>query len=198
MKSIRLIAELAWRQLNPNPSEEVANLKEEYIETAKNEFAGLAWIQYMGARKEGDKAVFEGLLRRKVYLPQESEEGLFLQLDEDVIDLPNDEGIRMVAAVAKGVRPLTKARAESLNLFQDDPGEKVFYRLQRKIFFPYGLNVQGKTSVAVLMVSAGAIGEDDLLIPAHMAADIHGALINKYGPTKGVPSNVTNDSNANE
>lgn len=198
MKSIRAVAELAWRQLNPQPGDEVLTLKEEMIETAKNEFAGQAWVQYVNARKEGDKAIFESMLRRKVYLPEESVEGLFVQLDETIIDLPNDEGIRLVAAVTKGARPFTKGRLESHNLFADDHGEKTYYRLQDKIFFPDGLNVPGsKISVSVLLVTAGALNEDDLLVPAHMASAIHDALLQKYQPTRNIPSNVTNDQNPN-
>lgn len=69
MANLLSIAELAWRQLFPGPSDEVKVKKEEFIATAKTEYSYQLWLRIMADRREFGEWDVPSYLLSEVELP---------------------------------------------------------------------------------------------------------------------------------
>jgi hypothetical protein len=196
-RSLWTIAELAWRQINPGGSDEAKNTLEEYVETAKDEFANILYQSYKAGQGDADYSLLEAFLQTKLYELKEDADGLYVELDVDVINLPNDMGVWQVRPKGRKTQPLTKTTAISRNLFDNDPTEvRSYYREGRLIRFPDGVDCPGATAMKVTLATMDDM-EDKNEVPEGFATPIRNALLQKYGGTISVPSNDTNNQNAN-
>lgn len=194
MRSLFTIAELAWRQFNPRPSDEVKNTLEEYIESAKDAYAGIVWTQYMRTQSGDEKSIYESLLTVKKYPINYDGEMPTIELDISVVDLPRDAGITRVKPDKPGCEAMTKTSISAQDIFSDDPGPKQYYRAAQTLYFPKGFDCGKPKSVEVVIVSAGNV-DKDMLIPDSFADAVRQRLVDIYGRVNAKEDN-TNNQNA--
>lgn len=194
-RSLWTIAELAWKQVYPKGKEETKNTVEEFVETAKDEYANVAFTTWLQLRNDSDLSLIENLLTRKKYEVKENTDGeLYSDLEVSVFTLPRDMGIFIVQPPRQ--RPLIKGSIGTQNLFADDPGERSYYRLEKKIFYPEGFAIPGTKEVMITLVALDFI-DNELEVPDIFAKPIRDALVSKYMGTISVPVDDTNNKNAN-
>lgn len=192
-RSIATIAELAWRQLNPGANDETRNTVEEYIESAMDIYATLAFTYYAQSRQDADFSLVESFLVRQAFDVQEDEESTYIELAVDVMNLPKDMGVFRV--VPAGGYPLTKTTAMGQTLFSDDPTpERTYYREGRKIRFPERLAAK---RVWVSFVTLDRLDETTE-VPEMFAAPIRDGLVKLYAVSLQVPVDDTNNKNPNQ
>jgi hypothetical protein len=194
-RSIWTIAELVWRQLNPGGKEEAKHTLEEYVETAKDEYADIAFSTWLQLRNDKDLSLIENLLHRQEFEVKENSEGKYSELDISIMDLPRDMGVFRVQPPKQG--PMTKTTLGTKDLFQGDPGEYTYYRTGTKVFYPDGFAIPETKKVLITYVSSDLI-DDDLSVPEIFASRISNALRKAYGPTLNIPADTTNNKNPDQ
>jgi hypothetical protein len=192
-RSLWTIAELVWRQINPPGTDEAKNTLEEYVERAKDEYANVAFNTWLQLRNDSDLSIVEQLLVRKKYDVKQDAEGLFSELDHNVLDFPRDMGVFKVQPPKQ--RPMTKTTLGTMDLYKGDPGEKVYYRIGKKIFYPEGFDNPATKDVMITIVASDFI-DDDLQVPEIFAKPIQDALMKAYGSTIGVKEDLSNNQKA--
>ena len=194
MTSLFTIAELAWRNIYPEGSREARNTLEEFVETAVHEYAYWAFRMHMELVNSGEESMVEGLLRRKGYAVKTDEEGLYSDLDVDVMDLPKDIGVYQVWPSGSEY-PLTKGKDVSRNLFPE--GERIYFRREKQIRYPDGFERPNTKTVFITTISLDSLDEK-LEVPDTLAKQIRDSLERIYGQGKGLGENTTNNKNTQQ
>lgn len=194
MRNLSTVAELAWRQLNPRPSDEVKNTLEEYIETAKDAYAGIVWTIYQRNQSDSEKYLFESILKTHKYKVDSTGSIPFAKIDVPVIDLPRDVGIYRVLPLGAKCKAMTKTNVAAQDIFDEDPGPHTYYREENTLYFPDGFDCSGVKEVQVTIASVGNIDEN-VLIPNTYADLVRQRLMEVYGSIKS-KEDVTNNQNA--
>jgi hypothetical protein len=194
-RSLWTISELAFRQIYGEGGE-TKNTLEEFVETAKDEYASQVFNMWLTLKNDEDLSLLEGLLHQSPYPVQNlpniiGEDSLYIQLDVEIFSLPRDLG---VFAVHAGKEKLTKGTFATKNLFASDPGEKIYYRLGDKLFFPDGFSAPNQKEVMVTFISLDLI-DDDLRVPDFLATPIRDKLFNLYGKGLELPEDPTDNKN---
>lgn len=192
-RSLWTIAELAWRQINPGGKDEAKNTLEEFVETAKDEYASAAFSLWIELRNETDFSIIEQLLTRKKYEVKEDINGLYTDLETTIMDFPRDLGLFKVVPPKQD--PLTKTTLGTYDLFKEDTGEKTYYRISKQIFYPDGFEIPTK-EVMITLVSSDFIDEE-IEIPDTLASRVRDAVLKKYLSTNQIQQDETNNKNAN-
>jgi hypothetical protein len=190
---IKEIAELAWRQLFPNPNDEVSISKEEFITTAKSEYALQIWIQAKQEKKE------EGMYNVPSYLLTETE----LDVVNNSIDisdlnilfgLPSEIWLQNIGGV--GCKCVyVKSTLNQSQLLPDDDGladtDKTYYALGKKIFFPRGTHAK---KVSIIYANNGGDIEDDIEIDDAIGGILRTRLVEIYGGKIGQEDSTNNQN----
>jgi len=193
MSNLLSIAELAWKQLFPGPSDEVKVKKEEFIATAKTEYAYQLWVKLMAEKRE------EGSFSVPSYLLSEVE----LDVVDKVMDISSLKIMRSIPwetwLVAIGDLDCTCTYVKStINLAQVlcdddslDDADKTYYVVGKKIKFPLGVH---KTPLEITYANSGENIDGNIEVEDSIAGIVRRTLIEIYGGKIGV-TDKTNNSN---
>lgn len=193
MANLLSIAEQAWRQLFPGPSDEVKVKKEEVIATAKTEYAYQLWVKLMVDKRE------EGIMEVPSYLYSEAE----LEIKDNVMDISSLKIMRSIPwetwlAQIGELDCECKYVKSTLNLSQvlcDDDSlpdsAKTYYVVGKKIKFPKGVH---KTPLPIVYANSGENIDGNIEVEDSLAGIVRRTLIEIYGGKIGV-TDKTNNSN---
>lgn len=195
MASLKETAELAWRQLNPNPGDETSLEVEEFIATAKSEYAWQMQLEYWNQKQREGEAVMPSHLLTEVELPVKdnkmdiSKLNIFRNFFADIW-LVNVGGIGCDCLYIKSDPNMSQL------LCGDDskPDEaRTYYPLGKAIVFPNGVH---KNPLPIIYANRGDELDDDIEIDDGIAAIVRTRLIDIYGGKTG-QEDVTNNTNSN-
>lgn len=193
MANLNSIAEQAWRQLFPGPSDEVKVKKEEFMATAKTEYAYQLWIKIMAERRE------EGQLDIPSYLLSEAE----LEVVNGVMDisslkimrsLPWETWLQNVGGINCEC-PYVKTTLNLAQVLCDDDslpdGARTYYAEGKKLKFPKGVH---KSPLPIVYANSGENIKGYIEVEDSLAGVVRRSLIEIYGGKIG-NKDVTNNSN---
>lgn len=196
MADLRSVCELAWRQLFPNPGDETAISKEEFIATGKTEYSYQMWLKSKAEkREEGTFEVPSFLLTEITKEVVDNEMDLtdlkiLRSLDRDDQWLVNVGGMDCGCMYVK-----TTANMAQILCDEDSLGSaRRFYVLKKKIKFPDGTH---KKSLPIIYASNGENTDDNIEVDDAIAGVVRRALIDIYGGKTG-KEDETNDSNSGQ
>lgn len=195
MANLKEIAELAWLQLYPKPSDETAVTKEEFIATAKAEFAYQELLMAWKEKRE------EGYFNVPSYLSTEIE----LEVKDNEMDisalkilrsLPQEVWLQNIG----GLDCKCKYVKSTINLTQllgddDSMGDNVrtYLVVRKTIKFPQGVHTSPLT---IIYANSGEDVDGRIEVDGAIAAIIRTRLIEIYGGKTG-QEDETNNSNSN-
>lgn len=195
MANLLSIAELAWKQLFPGPSDEVKVKKEEFISTAKTEYAFQLWVTILAEKRE------EGQLEVPSYLLSEKE----IDVVNNVMDLT---GLKIMRSLpfdiwlqnAGGICECRYVKT-TFNLSQvlcDDDSlsdsDKIYYAVGKKIKFPRGVH---KTPLSITYANNGEAIDGNIEVDDAIGGMVRRSLIELYGGKIG-KEDKTNNSNSEQ
>jgi len=193
--NLKEVAEVAWLQLFPGGADEPTVDREDFVSTAKSEFAFQLW------RKIKEDKFLYGESDIPSYLLTETE----LDVVNDEIDLKDlhimrsiDQelwlqdvgGMNCECMYIKSTVNNWKALCDDDSLPDD---AKVFYPLGLKVKFPLGTHAN---KIAITFAKSGEDIEDNIEVDDAIAGIVRRELINIYGNKLGV-EDEKNDSNSN-
>lgn len=190
---LKAIAELAWRQMSPNPSDEVAITKEEFIASAKTLYAYEMWLFSKTEKRD------EGMFELPTEILTESEP---LPVVDDAIDI---SGLKILRAFAGdiwlqnigGLTCTCKYVKSTVNRSQllcgDDSlgnGARTYYIIKDKIYFPKGAHAK---ALSIIYADMGTI-DDNVEVSAGIGAIIRQKLVDLYIGKTGKEDETNNSS----
>lgn len=194
MPTIKSIGELCYRQFFPNPGDESAIDREEFIETAVSIYARSVWLQEKIERREN------GLWN----VPSELLTEVELEVVDNQIDLTdlnilrslsNDKWLQNIG----GLTCECEYVGSNVNMTQlvcDDEFQegKTYIIIGNKIKFPQGTHA---TPLSIIYANngLGVDGIEDIEIDGSLAATVREQLMNLYA--KKGQEDLTNNSNSN-
>lgn len=193
MANLLSIAEQAWRQLFPGPSDEVKVKKEEFIATAKTEYALQLWTKLMAEKRE------EGYFNVPSYLLSEAE----LPVENDVMDISSLKIMRSIPwetwlANVGGINcecPYVKTTFNMAQILCDDDSlpdnARTYYAVGKKVKFPKGVH---KTPLPITYANSGEKIDGSIEVEDSIAGMVRRTLIEIYGGKIGT-QDVTNNTN---
>jgi hypothetical protein len=192
MADLKSIAELAWRQLYPNPSDETKISKEEFLATAKTEYAYQLWKLSKEEKRE------EGEFQMPSYLITESDP---LPVVENAIDVSGLKILRGLDTWLQNVGGLNcdcryvKTTINHAQIFcgDDSMGDDVrtFLEVGNRIVFPQGTH---EKEIRIMYANNGEEVDDKILIDDTIGGVVRNRLIEIYGGKVGA-EDKTNNSN---
>jgi len=193
MPTLQSIAELSWRTMFPSGSDETAISKEEFIESAKVEFAYQLLLQYWAQRRQdGSFDIPSYLLRQQEFAVENN------QIDISGLDiarsLPNDIWLSCVGDITCGCEYI-KSTVNMAQLMCDDDSlgdKKTYFIVGDKIRFPKGTY---SNKVPVMYAGKGLDLDGELEIDEALGAIVRQRLLELYG--RPVPVDTTNNTNPN-
>lgn len=192
MANLKSVAEQAWNQLFPRPGDEEAVDKEDFVATAKGEFAFQIW------KKIKEDKLLYGECDIPSYLLSETE----LEVKNDEMDiselkimrsidqelwLQSIGGMNCECLYVKSTLNQTKLLCDDDSLPDDS---KPFYPQGKKIKFPKGVH---KSPLSIIYANQGEEIDDMIEIDDAIAGIIRRELINIYGGKIG-EEDAKNDS----
>jgi hypothetical protein len=193
--TIQAIAELAWRQIFPNPKDETSVTKEEFIETAKLEYASQVW-RFNREEKllSGENNINPVLLSDKT-LPVK-EKRIDISSLGALRSLPNNTWIQSLGEIGCGECQYDIMDLNKYRLLCDDdsrnPEKKPAIVQGKSIFFPEGAHT---AEVPIVYANTGSDLDDETEVDDAIGGVVRRALIDIYG--KRMPEDKTNNSNSN-
>lgn len=195
MSTINQIAELAWRIKFPRPSDEIKNMKEEFVESAKIIYAGVIWEIYQRSQTDSEKNIWDGMLDVKIFDVDFTNGIPVVVLDIPIVSLPRDIGIYRVLPLAPGCEAMTKTTIAVQDIFSNDPDPNgKYYRIKNDIYFPKGFPSKAVKQVQIAYVSTGKINGDEEVVSS-VGEIIMRRLVELYSADRKVDD--TNNQNAN-
>ncbi len=173
MANLLEIAELAWSQVFPHPTDETAITKEEFITTAKTQYPLQMWIQARNIKNE--EGVFDvptNILVQSDPLPVVDNEidisGLSI-----MYGLPNQAWLQNIGGLTSKCKYVksTVNQAQIMQDTEDGLGDdvKTYLAIGKKIFFPKGTHSNKLT----IIYASNGIENDGL----YEVDDVVGAMI---------------------
>lgn len=198
MAGLKSIAELAWKQLFPNPGNKPLVTRGQFVATAKTEYGYLMWKKLKEDKaQEGDYEVPSHLLTYKEMTVEnnaidisglEVMRGLDFEMWlQDVRGVENDCSCKYVKSTSNKNKIL--CNDDSL---PDDA--KIYFPAGKKILFPRGTHAN---KLIVVYAGTGEGVDDDIEIDDAIGGMIRRTLIEIYGGKTG-PEDRTNDQNPNK
>lgn len=195
MANLKSVAEQAWNQLFPRPGDEEAVDKEDFVATAKGEFAYQLW------RKIKEDKFLYGVCDIPSYLLSEIE----LEVKNDEMDISSLKIMRSIDEELwlQNIGGLNcecvyvKSTLNNMKLLCDDDSlsddSKTYYPFGKKIKFPKGVHT---TPLSITYANQGEDINDMIEIDDAIAGIIRRELINIYGGKIG-QEDKANDSDSN-
>lgn len=194
MTTIQSVAELAWRQVYPNPSDETPVSLAEFIETAKLEYAFQTWRMALEEKeREGWMDIASNLMVESDPLPVENNSVDISKLKIAEF-LPEGKWLQGIGGFDCDCRYIKTTIGLYQLLCEDDSldeGDKLFYVLGKKILFPLGTHAD---EVTVVYASTGEDLEDGTPIDEVVGAVVRVRLIEIYMGKTGVEDETNNSS----
>lgn len=195
MANLNSVAELAWRQLFPNPGDEAALTKEEFQETAKLEYAYQLLLFYYKERREFGLFIFPSYMLNEIELPVVDNE---VDIKELTIfrSLPSDLWLQNVGGVAcKCTYVKTDVNMAQLMCDDDslDSDYLTYYVVNNKIKFPDGVH---QNPITIIYANRGDKLNGFVEVDDALAGIVRTRLVEIYGGKIGKEDD-TNNSNSN-
>lgn len=195
MPSLQSIAEVAWRQVFPNPGDETDITKEEFIETARGQYAWEVW------RIAKEEKRSEGLYN----VPSNLMTSTSLDVKDNKIDLtglnilralPNDTWLVNVGGLVTKCKYIAST-INTTQLLEDDDSlpedSKTYLVVGNEIVFPKGVY---STPIPIIFANNGlSLNEEEVEVDDAIGAIIRTKLIDIY--SKKGAKDETNNNNAN-
>lgn len=196
MADLKSIAQLAYDQLFPNPTDEEKVSRIDFLETAKSEYSYQFLLWYW--REKGTEGVFNmpGNLSTEFELDVVNNEIDISGLDI-MSRLPNDLWLQNVGGLTTDCNYIKSNINQTQLLKEDDslPDDyKTYLIVGKKIKFPLGTH---KTPISIIVANSGKEVDDSIEVDDAIAGIIRRSLIEIYGGRVGV-ENKTNDTNGNQ
>lgn len=192
MASLLSIAELAWLQCFPKGGDETKVTKQEFIATAKTEYAYQLWLKSKADKRE------EGYYEVPSYLLSEKE----IDIIDGVMDL---SGLKIMRSLDMEVWlqnvggmncecNYMKSTVNHWQLLCDDDSigdSKPYYVVGKKIKFPLGAH---KKSLPIIYANNGELVDGDIEVDDAIGGVVRRILVDIYLGKQGREDN-TNNSN---
>lgn len=193
MANLLSIAELAWKQLFPEGSDETKVKKEQFIADSKTEYAYQLWAKILADKRE------EGQIDIPSYLLSEKE----LEVTDNVMDLtglkimrslPFEIWLQNVGGINCECRYIKSTINLSQVLCDDDSigdNDRTYYPVGKKIKFPRGTHSKKLT---IIYANNGELVDDQIEVDDAIGGLVRRSLIELYGGKVG-KQDETNNSN---
>lgn len=197
MVTLESTSELAWRQLFPQPNDETAITKEEFIETARSEFAFLMWRKIKEDKRDYGECEIPSWLLTETDPPLEVVDNTI-----DISDLKIMRGIdqelwlQNVGSVDCECRYVKSTLNHTQLLCDDDSlgdGARTYYVVGKKIIFPQGTH---KNSLSIIYANSGESIDKETIIDDAIAGILRRSLVDIYAGRTGA-EDKTNNTNPN-
>lgn len=195
MANLLEVAELSWRIAYPNPSDETPVSKEEFIASAKVQFAYESWVAALNEKQR------EGYFEVPSYLLTEVEKEV-VDNEIDISDLKmlrslpqevylqNIGGLTCKCNYVKSSFNLAQLMCDDDSLSDND---RPYILVGNKIKFPKGAH---KSPLPIIFANTGENVPGNIEIDGALGSIIQDKLLVKYLGKIGV-EDVTNNSNSN-
>ncbi len=194
MSSLNSIAELSFRQLFPNPSDETKLKKEDFMATAYTEYAAAMWLMAKEEKRE------EGVFNVPSHLLAQSEP---LIVEDNRIDtselrilrgLPNEIWLQNVGGVGCDCQYVKSNMNQTQLLCDDDSlggGARTYYIMGNRILFPQGTH---KKKLPIVYAKTGEDINGDIQVDDIIGKIVRDRLLQIYQGKIG-QADPTNNSN---
>lgn len=193
MSNLLEVAELAWRQLFPDPSDLPTITKGEFVASARHLFASEVLAKYFSERRsEGYSEVPSLLLHENDFNVVNNE--VDLNSISALQGMPNDMWLQRISS-PMGCRYIKSSLNLSQSIGDDDciGTERTYYLVGKKVRFPQGAD----STVNITYAGLGKKVDDSIEVDSDIAGTLRIRLIELYGGKSG-KEDVTNNSNSNE
>lgn len=195
MANLNEIAELSWRTIYPNPTDETAVTREEFITTAKTQYALQMWV--MARNERNQEGVFEipsQILAQSEPLPVVNNEIDISKL-KILKGLPNGIWLQNIGGLTCDCEYIRS----TVNLSQILCGEdslpemsKPFLIIGEKIIFPNGTH---NNKLPIIYATDGVENDGTYEVDDVVGAIIQEKLLQLYGTKQ--PEDKTNNGSSN-
>jgi hypothetical protein len=195
MANLKAIAELAYRALFPEPREKTAITLEEFIATARTEYAASMWIYRM------EQIAAEGWF--------DMNSGLLSEVEKEVVNnkidisdlnylngLPGDLWLQNIGGLQCECNYIKTTINLSQLLCEDDSGsdsDHPYYVQGKSIVFPKGTH--SKKLTIIYANTGGDLDEDVIEVDDYVASKVRIKLMQLYGGK--MPVDETNNQSSN-
>ena len=196
MANLRAIAELAWRQVFPNPSDETKLKKGDFIATARSEYAYQMLLFYWNEKQR------EGYWNIPSYLLTEVEKDI-INDEMDISDLkilfslPQEIWLQNIGGINCECKYVKSDVNKSQLLCDDDSlgdGARTYYPIGKKIKFPKGVHAN---KLPIIYANNGNAVDDNIEVDDAVAGIVRRSLIEIYTGKTG-QEDKTNNSNSDQ
>lgn len=194
--TLKSIAELVYRQVYPNPSDEAPITLVEFIESAKLEYAYRLWERNRLEMRDGaDNDVASNLLSRAT-LPVKDKTASIADINP-LRSLPSNTWLQLVGGVECGDCKYVVMDLNKYKLLCDDESRgdnKAVIPMGSNLYFPDGL-FDNKNEIDIVYANLGSDLDDDTNVDEAVGNLVRTNLFNIY--SKQMPEDKTNNSNPN-
>ena len=195
MANLKSVAELCWRQLFPNPDDEEATTLEEFVETAKTEYALQIWLKARNDKREDGSFDIPSNI-----LVQTSLGIVNNQMDISSLNIlrsiPEEKWLQNIGGFGCDCEYVKSDINKTALLCDDDSlddAARTYYVVGNIITFPLGVST---TPLPITYATSGEDIDDYISIDDAIAGVIRTRLIDIYGGKIG-QEDVTDNSNSN-
>lgn len=195
MANLKEIAEVAWGQLFPNPGDEVAVDREDFVSTAKTEYAFQIWRRIVEDKREYGTADIPSYLLTEVRLPVVGDEIDLTGLNI-MRSVPEEQWLQDVGGMNCDCSYVKSSVNDWKKLCDDDslPDDaKIVYPVGKKLKFPLGTHAD---EIQITYANQGEDIDDVIEIDDAIGGIVRMRLIEIYGGKVG-QEDKRNDSNTN-
>jgi hypothetical protein len=196
MSNLLEISESAWRQIFPNPSDETSLSREEFLSTARGEYAYQMQLYYWSEKQREGSFEIPSHLLTPVELPV-----LDNEVDISSLNVFRSFGIDSYIQSVGGLTCSCEYVKSSVNrrkLFSNfesiDDNVRPYIPLKNKLLFPKGTHAN---PIKIIYINKGERVGNDEEIDDHIGAIVRSRLIEIYGG-KINKEDVTNNTNSNQ
>lgn len=193
MANLLSAAELAWKAIFPEGSDETKVKKEQFIADAKLMYANELWLKIMaGKREDGQIEVPSYLLSEKEIDIENNQMDLSqLKIMRSLpweIWLQNIGGINCECRYVKSTLNLAQVLCDDDSLADSD---KTYFVVGKKINFPRGTH---KNKLPIIYANGGEKIDDNIEVDDQIAALVRIGLVNLYAGKTGREDKTNNSS----
>lgn len=196
MANLKETAELAYRQLFPNPGDETALDREDFVSTAKTEYAYQMLLMAWRNKSVDGEFIVPSYISREVEKEVVNNEMDISDL-EILKSLPSEMWLQNVGGINCGCKYVKTTINLSQLLCDDDSmadDVKTYYVIGKKIKFPKGVHAK---KLPIIYANNGSdLDADEIVVDDAMAGIVRTRLIEIYGGKTGA-EDKTNNSNGN-
>lgn len=191
------VAEQAHSQLFPNPTDEPLIALEDFIATAKGEYAYQLWRKIKEDKREYGECEVPSYLLTETDPPLEVVDNMIDISDLKIMrSIDQEQWLQNVGGINCECRYIKSTVNHTQLLCDDDSlgdGARTYYVLGKKIVFPQGTH---KNALSIIYANNGEKIDGTIEVDDAVAGIIRRALIDIYAGRTGV-EDKTNNTNAN-